>query len=205
MQGWHIVGCLSLRWRGEPESVWSPAEILRMIAALHSTDHGDQPMGTRQFKNIVFICTGNFYRSRFSEYLFNALAKERRLDWRATSRGLKTSTVGANQGPISEFAVYRLTALGVPFDRERFPIRLSETDLEHADRIVALKKAEHHAMMVEQFPAWADRAEYWHIDDLDCASANVSLPLCESCIEFLVDTLVAEQTRQEAPTRLRAA
>ena len=29
------------------------------------------------FKTVVFICTGNFYRSRFSEHLFNALAKKR--------------------------------------------------------------------------------------------------------------------------------
>ena len=78
-------------------------------------------------RSVVFICTGNFYRSRFSEYLFNALATKSGLQWRATSRGLRTWTVGAHEGPLSEFAAYRLTALGVPFDRVRFPIQLSET------------------------------------------------------------------------------
>ncbi len=50
-------------------------------------------------KTVVFVCTGNFYRSRFSEYLFNALAKTSGLYWNATSRGLKAWTVGRTKGP----------------------------------------------------------------------------------------------------------
>ena len=153
-------------------------------------------------KTVVFICTGNFYRSRFSEYLFNALAKERGLFWRATSRGLRTWIVDKHEGPISEFAAYRLTALDVPFDRARFPIQLSELDLEDADLVVALKKDEHHEIMVEQFPAWADRITYWNVDDLDYATADEALPLCEACVKSLVDRLVAEQ---EDSARLRRA
>jgi len=153
-------------------------------------------------KTVVFVCTGNFYRSRFSEYLFNYLAKKSGLYWNATSRGLKTWTVGAHEGSISEFAVYRLTAMRVPFDRARFPIQLSEVDLADADLVVALKKAEHHAMMVEQFPKWADRIQYWHVDDLDCATANEALPICEACVKSLVDRLVADQ---ELSLRLRRA
>jgi len=162
-------------------------------------------MHEKQFKTVVFICTANFYRSRFSEYLFNSLAKKHGLHWRAISRGLRTWKVAAIEGPISEFAAYRLTAMGIPFDRERFPIQLSEADLENADLVVALKKTEHHVMMVEQFPAWADRIEYWHVNDMDCASANEALPVCESCVKFLVDKLVAEQKRQQAPARLQRA
>ena len=150
-------------------------------------------MPTMNLRTVVFICTGNFYRSRFSEYLFNALAKKCGLHWRATSRGLRTWIVGKHEGPISEFAAYRLIAMRVPFDRARFPIQLSEIDLADADLVVALKKAEHHAMMVEQFPAWADRITYWNVDDLDCATANEALPLCEACVKALVEKLMAEQ------------
>jgi protein-tyrosine phosphatase len=155
-------------------------------------------------KSVVFICTGNFYRSRFSEYLFNALAKNSGLYWRASSRGLKAWKVATREGPISEFAAYRLTALNVPFDRMRFPIQLSERDLEDADLVVALKKTEHHPMMLDQFPTWADRITYWHINDLDCATADEALPLCEACVTELVDRLLAEQ-RQEVPARLKQA
>jgi len=160
-------------------------------------------MLTARHKTVIFVCTGNFYRSRFAEYLFNALAKEKGLPWRATSRGLKTWTVGAHEGPISEFAAYRLVAMGVPFDRERFPIQLSEDDLQSADLVVALKKAEHYAMMLHQFPDWADRIEYWHIDDIDCAPPDEALPICEACMAFLVGLLAAEE--QEASQQLQRA
>ena len=50
------------------------------------------------------------------------------------------------------FAAYRLTAKGLPFDGKRFPLQLSQADLENADLVVALKKAEHHPMMLQQFP-----------------------------------------------------
>ncbi|MGA2258692.1 MAG: hypothetical protein ABSG53_28835, partial [Thermoguttaceae bacterium] len=156
----------------------------------------------RQFKTVVFICTGNFYRSRFSEDLFNALARKHGLHWRATSRGLRAKM---NDGPLSEFAAYRLTAMGVPFDGERYPIQLSEADLENAHLVVALKKAEHHAMMLEQFPNWAEKIQYWRVDDIDCATPDEAMPICESCVKSLVKTLLAEQKRQEAPARLRRA
>jgi protein-tyrosine phosphatase len=153
-------------------------------------------------KTVVFVCSGNYYRSRFAEYVFNALAKERGLHWRATSRGLRASTV-KNIGPISEFAVYRLTALGIPFDGKRLPIQLAEIDLEDADLVVALQKAEHYAMMRESFPAWMDRITYWHVHDIDCATADVALPFCQSCVENLVTTLLAEQYARAATGRAR--
>jgi protein-tyrosine phosphatase len=153
-------------------------------------------------KTVIFICTANFYRSRFSENLFNALAEERGLRWRATSRGLKTWMV-KDEGPLSDLTAYRLTALGIPFDCERFPIQLTEADLENADLVIAVKEAEHRAMLQEQFPEWADRIEYWAVDDLDCATADESLPACEACIEALADRLLAEQ--EQAPARLRRA
>ena len=84
-------------------------------------------------------------------------------------------------------------AMGVPFDGERFPMQLSEADFEEAELVVALKKAEHHAMMVEQFPKWANRIQYWHVDDMDCATADEALPTCEACVKFLVKTLMAEK------------
>jgi protein-tyrosine phosphatase len=155
-------------------------------------------------KTVVFICTANYYRSRFAEYLFNVLAEQRGLSWRATSRGLRTWMVN-NEGPISEFTAYRLTALGVPFDGKRFPIQLSEADLETADLVIAVKEAEHRALMQEQFPAWADRIEYWTVDDIDCATPNQSLSFCESCIKALVDRLAAAEHEGRERTGRAAA
>jgi len=38
-------------------------------------------------KKILFLCTGNYYRSRYAEEIFNHLAKREDLPWRAFSRG----------------------------------------------------------------------------------------------------------------------
>ena len=56
------------------------------------------------------------------------------------------------EGPLSESAAYRLIAMGIPFDGKRFPIQVTEADLENADLVVADKKAEHHAIDVEPIP-----------------------------------------------------
>jgi protein-tyrosine phosphatase len=143
-------------------------------------------------KTVLFLCTANYYRSRFSEYLFNALAKELGLAWRATSRGLRASS-HRNPGPISAFTVERLTALGVAFDGERFPIQVAEADFQDADLVVAVKEAEHRPMMRELFPTWENRIAYWNVDDLDCATALQALPSCESCVRTLVRRLLARQ------------
>jgi protein-tyrosine phosphatase len=150
-------------------------------------------------RNVIFICTANYYRSRFAEYLFNHLARKQGLPWQATSRGLRT-WMAANEGPISALTAYRLTAMGVAFDAERFPIPLAAADLDGADLVVAVKKAEHYAMMQEQFPAWADRIEYWHVDDVDCATADEALPICQSCVEALVERLAAGQRQGQRRT-----
>ena len=93
-----------------------------------------------KFKTVLFLCTGNYYRSRFSEYLFNALAEKKGLlSWRATSRGLKT-WMADGQGPIASFTVERLTKMEVPFDGERFSVQASEDDLESADPVIAVKE-----------------------------------------------------------------
>ena len=39
-------------------------------------------------KNILFVCTANVCRSPMAEAIFNALAEERELPWRAASAGV---------------------------------------------------------------------------------------------------------------------
>ena len=45
-------------------------------------------MRQRHEKTVLFLCTGNYYRGRFAEVLFNSVAGKMGLPWRATSRGL---------------------------------------------------------------------------------------------------------------------
>src|SRR6266480_8052931 len=97
-------------------------------------------------KRILFLCTGNYYRSRFAEIFFNWQAKQRGLQWTADSRGLALN--GCNYGPISRYTVLRLKEKGVAHnDDYRFPLPLSEADLTAADHIVAVKEAEHRPLV----------------------------------------------------------
>ena len=134
---------------------------------------------------ILFICTGNYYRSRYAELFFNELAQKQGLSWFADSRGLEASA-GRNIGPISKFALERLTQRGIsPGDPARFPLQLEEKDLQKASLIVAINRVEHQPMMERYFPAWAERITYWDIADLNITKADDAL----SAIEKKVDDL----------------
>lgn len=126
------------------------------------------------FRKVLFLCTGNYYRSRFAEELFNALARENALAWRAESRGLQLCP--GNEGPISHFTVEELQRLGIPQPGEfRHPRSLQESDLREAHLVVGVKELEHRPLLTEQFPSWVERVEFWQIDDIDCAEPVVAL------------------------------
>ncbi len=119
---------------------------------------------------VLFLCSGNYYRSRFAEHTFNTYAHVTGLPWRADSRGLIVDQLTSNMGPISRHAIHGLTERGISVpDSPRFPIQLLEPDLAAADLVIALKEAEHRPLLAERFPKWPNHVEYWHIHDIDCA------------------------------------
>src|ERR1700724_2658248 len=124
-------------------------------------------MGQPNHKMVLFLCTGNYYRSRFAEVLFNSVAVKMKLPWQASSRGLALERGINNVGPMAASAITALSALGVrAFDAvARFPVQVTVNDLEGADRIIALKHAEHLPLLQERFPAWVEKIEFWHVDD----------------------------------------
>lgn len=141
-------------------------------------------------QRILFLCTGNSYRSRFAEIYFNWYAPQRGLRWTAESRGLALD--GWNYGPISRYTIDRLKEQGIPHDPDpRFPLAVSEVDLAAADRIVAVKEAEHRPLVARKFPAWTDRIEYWNVHDLDCSTPDDAFPHLEQALYQLIDRLAA--------------
>jgi low molecular weight protein-tyrosine phosphatase len=116
---------------------------------------------------LLFLCTGNYYRSRFAELLFNAMAATHALPWQAFSRGLALDKGVNNIGPMSPLAIDALYALGIAsVEAERFPLQVEECDLQAADHIIALQEAEHKLYLQERYPAWTNKVEYWHIRDV---------------------------------------
>src|SRR5437667_743956 len=93
-------------------------------------------MAKRGEKGVLFLCTGNYYRSRFAEVLFNSVAVKMGLSWKASSRGLALERGVNNVGPMAASAITALDGLGVlrPFDAiARFPLQVTIDDFEQAD------------------------------------------------------------------------
>lgn len=166
---------------------------------------------SRPKKNVLFLCTGNYYRSRYAELIFNATASRMGLPWEATSRGLAIERGINNVGPIARSTLEAAIALGIrPGDAcTRMPCAVSEVEFAAAAWVVALKKDEHLPLMEERFPAWASKIEYWAIED----EPGV-LPLIEKEVNGLIARLLGgggpapemtERPKKEAPKKVLTA
>jgi protein-tyrosine phosphatase len=149
--------------------------------------------------HILFLCTGNYYRSRYAEEVFNFRAAAEGLSWRAFSRGLAEQGSPNNVGPMSRFALEALRAkLIAPKGAARFPSPLSLADFDQASLIIALKEIEHRPMVERHFPRLGDQIEYWHIDDIDCAPPEVALARIDHEVEQLIVRLQRQAARRRA-------
>ncbi len=145
------------------------------------------PEGVRE---VLFICTGNYYRSRFAEAVFNHNAIEAGLAWRAFSRGV---AVHLAPNDLSPFTHEALESRGIDLQMTA-PTRLGlmTEDLERAVRRIALKQAEHEAYIKKNFAEWEPHIEYWHIHDLDAAPPEEALPQVEQAVLKLLRELQRE-------------
>jgi protein-tyrosine phosphatase len=157
---------------------------------------GYESMAKSSSKNVLFLCTGNYYRSRYAEILFNSVAGQMGLPWRASSRGLALERGVNNVGPMAVSAVKALEARGLRalVDCGRFPIQVTADDFELASWIVALKEAEHLPLLHERFPAWAEKIEFWDVDD-----APEILALIEREVMDLAARLIGGGRKRVAP------
>jgi protein-tyrosine phosphatase len=140
-------------------------------------------------KIVLFLCSGNYYRSRFAEIYFNHLAQEKKLPWRAESRGLALQLGANNVGPISPNALDGLYRRGITAISLRTPQRVKKIDFKRADRIIALKEDEHRHYIASNFSQWENKVEYWDIHDLGGMKSFAALRLLDRKIRLLVKNL----------------
>ena len=134
---------------------------------------------------VMFLCTGNYYRSRFAEIIFNHHAEENALGWRAISRGLNISF--PNPGPISIHTRLRLQERGIPLDADiRYPVAADDSDFESSQHIIAVKESEHRPLVDSNFPLFRYQVEYWNVHDLDCSGPGETLDQLEVHVESLI-------------------
>jgi protein-tyrosine phosphatase len=141
-------------------------------------------------KTLLFLCTGNYYRSRFAEHLFNVLAPNHGLNWIAISRGLALERGVDNVGAISKHALMGLTERGVSLALDLcYPLPLTEADLVAASKIIAVDESEHLCLIVERFLKWKDAIEYWLVHDVEYTLPDLALQQIEYNIQQLIEQL----------------
>lgn len=141
-------------------------------------------------RTVLFLCTGNYYRSRYAEELFNHLASRAGLDWQATSHALAIELGKDNVGPMAWQTIDALTVDGIsPVGVSRMPAVCTHDALAASDLVVAVKEAEHRALLAARFPGWEDRVTYWHVHDIDVAPADQALAELKAHVARLVREL----------------
>jgi len=152
-------------------------------------------------RRVLFLCSGNYYRSRFAELLFNHLAAVDGLPFRADSAGLWPQCHTHNPGPISPHTIAALKERGIALPSVlRTPRDVQEADIETSALTVALKEAEHRPLVMKLFPGLLERVEFWHVDDVGDAPPSVALPMIEHLVQQLLLRLRASATRAVALT-----
>ncbi|MCC5841468.1 MAG: low molecular weight phosphatase family protein [Opitutales bacterium] len=136
---------------------------------------------------VLFICTGNFYRSRFAEALLNYHATARNLPARAFSRGL---AIHLAEGDLSAYTAAALAERGIDFSHTgETRVSLKNEDLLSADTIIALDEIEHRPLMQSLFPDWAERITYWNCRDIQWEASVDCIPRIEQRVMNLLEEI----------------
>jgi translation initiation factor 1 len=126
-------------------------------------------------KMVLFLCSGNYFRSRFAEILFNHIARKFGLAWQAASRDLALEQGVNNVGSVAALVHQGLVQRGIKAADalSRMPQAVTEIDLEKADRVVALNETEHLPLLQTYSTTVRAKIEYWHMEDAPEALAQI--------------------------------
>jgi protein-tyrosine phosphatase len=139
-------------------------------------------------KQVTFVCTGNYYRSRFAEALFNQKAHAANLNWHASSRGL--NLVPWQLG-ISHYTKEELLKRGVSKDFwSSTPKKLTRGDITASDCIILMDETEHRRVFEKNFPQSDDsKIQYWHIPDSGQLKPALACARMSTEIDQLLESL----------------
>ncbi|MDX2023336.1 MAG: low molecular weight phosphatase family protein [Deltaproteobacteria bacterium] len=136
-------------------------------------------------QRVLFLCTGNYYRSRFAEHIFNHLATAARLPLVADSAGLAPQCWTRNPGDLSPHTVAALRARNIAAHL-RPPRDVAAADFAAFTRIIAMKEAEHRPMVEQRFGGFAQQVQYWAFDDIEDQPPEVVVPAIEARVRALL-------------------
>ena len=134
---------------------------------------------------ILFVCTANIYRSRFSEEVYNHIAIKNNLYTKAFSAGLMVGSYKTRK--IYQPALKELDRLNIkPIRAEEYSIHVDDVDLKNYDMIICMDEKEHRPMVESNSNFKERNIIYWNIVDEPLVSSNISLPRCYQKIQELI-------------------
>jgi protein-tyrosine phosphatase len=139
-------------------------------------------------QKLLFLCSGNYYRSRFAEEYFNHLAESKGLKWKAYSKGLSQNMPSPNNpGPVSVHTIQALKNRNVSGKHlSRNPMPVVETDFLHYDKIIALSEIEHKPMLITRFNGHHAKVDYFEVGDLPLEEPEAAMTKLSILVEKLV-------------------
>lgn len=140
---------------------------------------------------VLFLCTGNFYRSRLAEELLHGYSIQQGLDLVSDSAGLGPIPNPINVGPIRFEVIDYLRSRGVkPHGTKRFPRKCKVADIEVSDVVIGMNEIEHRCMVEEQFPDIdLEHVQYWHVPDMEEDPDNIGPDLMDRNVRKLLRQL----------------
>ena len=125
---------------------------------------------------ILFVCTANIYRSRFSEEVFNYFAIKNNLSTRAFSAGLMVGSYKTRK--IYKPALDELDRLNIdPIRAEEFSIHVDDIDLKNYNMIICMDEKEHKPMVESNSNVKEMNIIYWNI--------GILFSVCQSPVRVL--------------------
>jgi protein-tyrosine phosphatase len=139
-------------------------------------------------RRVLFICTGNYYRSRYAEIYFNARVPAES-GYYATSYGFRPSP--HNTGAIAPCVLDRLRRQQiVAADQLRAPRQLDAAELTETDLVIVLDETEHRPYVEQDLPTWRTHVTYWHVPDANDMPVEHALQLIELEVDALLRHLL---------------
>ena len=137
---------------------------------------------------VLFVCTANIFRSRFSEEVYNHFAKKLNISSEAFSAGLRVGEYTTRK--IYTPALQQLKYYNInPSRKDDLSIHINDLDLNVYDMIICMDEVEHRPMVEMNDQLNKTNIDYWNIVDEPMVSSKVSLPVCFNKVKDLVTSV----------------
>ena len=137
---------------------------------------------------VLFVCTANIFRSRFSEEVYNHFAKKLNIPSEAFSAGLRVGEYTTRK--IYTPALHQLKNYNInPSRKDDLSIHINNLDLNVYNMIICMDEVEHRPMVEMNDQLNKINIDYWNIVDEPMVSSKVSLPVCFDKVKDLVTSV----------------